>query len=42
VGFVVDKAALGQVSFDFFGFSCQLHSTSFFTFIIIYHPELTQ
>jgi hypothetical protein len=27
VGFVVDKVALGQVSSEYFGFPCQIHST---------------
>jgi hypothetical protein len=32
VGFVVDKAALGQVFSNYFGFPC--HSTNFFIIII--------
>jgi hypothetical protein len=31
VGFVVVKAALGQVSSDHFGFPANHHSTKFFT-----------
>jgi hypothetical protein len=27
--FVVDKVAPGQVSSEYFGFSCQIHSTNF-------------
>jgi hypothetical protein len=27
--FVVDKVELGQVSSEYFGFPCQIHSTSF-------------
>jgi hypothetical protein len=39
VGFVVDKAALGQVFSEYFGFSCQ----SFHRFLHYHnHPRLTQ
>jgi hypothetical protein len=39
VGFVVDKAALGQVFSEYFGFPCQ----SFHRFLHYYnHPGLTQ
>jgi hypothetical protein len=39
VGFVVDKAALGQVFFDYFGFPCQ----SFYQFLLHHnHPWLAQ
>jgi hypothetical protein len=39
VGFVVDKAALGQVFSEYFGFSCQ----SFHRFLHYHnHPGLTQ
>jgi hypothetical protein len=37
-GFVVDKAALGQVFSEYFGFSCQ----SFDPFLHHNHPELEQ
>jgi hypothetical protein len=39
--FMVDKAALGQVFSDYFGFPCH-HSTDFSILIIIHHPELVQ
>jgi hypothetical protein len=42
VGFVVDKVALGQVSFEYFGFPCQFHSTNCSTITIIYHLGLVQ
>jgi hypothetical protein len=39
VGFVMDKAALGQVFFEYFGFPCQ----SFHRFLHYHnHPGLTQ
>jgi hypothetical protein len=39
VGFVVDKAALGQVFYEYFGFPCQ----SFYRFLHYHnHPRLTQ
>jgi hypothetical protein len=39
MGFVVDKAALGQVFFEYFGFPCQ----SFHQFLHHYnHPALAQ
>jgi hypothetical protein len=39
VGFVVDKAALGQVLSEYFGFPCQ----SFHQFLYHHnHPELAQ
>jgi hypothetical protein len=39
VGFVVDKAALGHVFFEYFGFSCQ----SFRQFLHhLNHPGLVQ
>jgi hypothetical protein len=38
VGFVVDKAALGQVFFEYFGFPCQ----SFHQFLHHNHPGLAQ
>jgi hypothetical protein len=34
VGFVVDKAALGQVFSEYFRFSANHHSTNFFIIII--------
>jgi hypothetical protein len=43
VGFLVDKLALGQVFYEYFGFSpANLHSTSFSTNTITYHPGLVQ
>jgi hypothetical protein len=33
--FVVDKVAPGQVSFEYFGFPCQIHSTNSSKKIII-------
>jgi hypothetical protein len=41
-GFVVEKVALGQVFFEYFGSPANSHSTDFSTFIIIYHPGLAQ
>jgi hypothetical protein len=41
VGFLVDKAALGQVSYEYFGFPCNSHSTDSSTFIF-YQPGLVQ
>jgi hypothetical protein len=39
-GFVVDKAALGQIFFKYFGFPCQ---SSFHQFLHHHkHPELAQ
>jgi hypothetical protein len=35
VGFVVDKAALGQVFSEYFGFPCHNHSTNFTIITII-------
>jgi hypothetical protein len=51
VGFVVDKVALGQVFFEYFGFPCQFsfhrllhthhqHHIIIISIIIIYHPGL--
>jgi hypothetical protein len=44
MGFVVDKVALGQVSFfpSTSVFPANSHSTYYSTFIIIYHPGLVQ
>jgi hypothetical protein len=42
VGFVVDKVALGQVFSEYVGFPASLHSTSFSTIIVTYHPGLVQ
>jgi hypothetical protein len=43
VGFVVDKAALGQVFSEYFGsVSPAIHSTDCSTLIIIHHPGLVQ
>jgi hypothetical protein len=42
VGFVVDKVALGQVFPKYFGFPCQIYSTSYSAFTIIYHLGLVQ
>jgi hypothetical protein len=42
VGFVVEKVALGQVFFKYFGLPCQFHSTNFSTITITYHPGLVQ
>jgi hypothetical protein len=40
VGFVVDKVALGQVFFEYFGFPCQ---SSFHQFLNLHnHPGLAQ
>jgi hypothetical protein len=38
LGFVVDKAELGQVFSEYFGFPCQ----SFHQFLHHNHPELAQ
>jgi hypothetical protein len=42
VGFVVDKVALWQVFSEYFGSLANLHSTSFSTITITYHPGLVQ
>jgi hypothetical protein len=43
VGFVVDKASLGQVFFPSTSvFPANLHSTNFSTITIAYHPGLVQ
>jgi hypothetical protein len=34
---MVDKVALGQFFSEYFGLSCQLHSTNFSTITITYH-----
>jgi hypothetical protein len=39
---VVDKVALGQVFFKYFGFPCQSCSTNFSTITITYHLGLVQ
>jgi hypothetical protein len=39
---VVDKAALGQVFSEYFGFPANLYSTNFYTITITYHPGLIQ
>jgi hypothetical protein len=41
MGFVVDKAALGQVSFQCFHLAAN-HSAECSTLIIIHHPGLEQ
>jgi hypothetical protein len=42
VGFVVDKAALGQVFSEYFGFPWQSSFTNCSTITIIYHLRLAQ
>jgi hypothetical protein len=43
VRFLVDKVALGQVFFEYFGFPWQSHSIDYFTIIIIiYHLGLVR
>jgi hypothetical protein len=42
VGFLVDKVALGQVFSEYFGRPANLHSTSFSTITVTYHPGLLQ
>jgi hypothetical protein len=42
VGFVVDKAALGQISPSTSVSPANLHSTNFATITIIYHLGLVQ
>jgi hypothetical protein len=39
---VVDKVALGQVFFEYFGFPANLHSTNFSTITNTYRPGLVQ
>jgi hypothetical protein len=38
MGFVVDKVALGHVSYEYFGFPCQFS----FHRLLIFHPGLVQ
>jgi hypothetical protein len=41
--FVVDKVALGQVFFEYFGFPLpMIHSSDYTTVITIYHAGLIQ
>jgi hypothetical protein len=40
--FVVDKAALGQVFSEYFGFPCQSSFHNCSTIILIYHLGLVQ
>jgi hypothetical protein len=42
VVFVVDKVALGQVFFEYFGSPAKPYSTNFSTTTITYHPGLVQ
>jgi hypothetical protein len=42
VGFVVEKVALGQLFFQYFGFPANLQSADCSTTIITYHPGLVQ
>jgi hypothetical protein len=39
---VVDKVALVQVFYEYFGFPCQFHSTNFSTITLTYHLGLVQ
>jgi hypothetical protein len=40
--FVVDKVAPGQVSSEYFGFPCQIHSTNCSTITLMYHLGVVQ
>jgi hypothetical protein len=42
VGFVLDRVALGQVFYEYFGSPANLYSTNFSAITITYHPGLVQ
>jgi hypothetical protein len=42
VGFVIERVAVGQVYYEYFGSPANSYSNTCSTLIIIYHPELVQ